>query len=373
MPNLTSSSAPLVHQSSSLLANRVPVRDSLWLLCLALSLLTLSSCRSVIHMEEAGAESSIDESGKIPTKAFFGNPLFSRPTLSPSGRRVATVISREEVDVLMALELSTKKMTPLAYLEREASATNASQAIEKIGWASEDVVVASASRPLIARGARARRTSLIVSDVRSPDPEFLGEDWDYTQQFEDRIISWLPDSPDRVLLDLGGLARQVDLKSGMLRKVDMQRRGLGGWQADHEFKVRIGYKGREWNNEFEIWGRVSDQDRLEQLVRWDPLDKNATGAGFHFAGFSDRPEIIYALSERETGRFVIREFDLRSKELGKIVYGHRVWRGRRSYLRLRWPVAFSALPGRSTHRSFHRPRAPPTLAARSSSFLRQDR
>lgn len=92
-------------------------------------------------MDEVGQQAEVDESGKIPAKAFFGNPLFSHVRLSPSGRRIAALVSRGENEVLMSIDLETGERVPLTVLERkERSHFLASQKVVGVGWASEDIV-----------------------------------------------------------------------------------------------------------------------------------------------------------------------------------------------------------------------------------------
>ncbi len=292
--------------------------------------LAVSACRSTtIKMDEAGAGASVSEAGKIPAEAFFGNPLFRMVRLSPSGEQMAAVVSQENVDVVMAIDLRSRKMTPLAFIDRDNSRVTdsreeASRRIRTIGWASEHVVGISVGMPRVAGRVRARSSRLIVSDVRDPRPRDLSEYWPRTDliQFKDSVISWLPDDPDRILIQLDGIARYVDLQSGRLRGAEMQRHRIGGWRVDHRFQVRAGYSARRWNNDLEVWARISEDEDLERLVRWDPLDDEAVGPGFLFAGFSERPEMIYVLSERETGRDALYEYDLREGRLGRLVFSH---------------------------------------------------
>ncbi len=276
-------------------------------------------------MDEVGQEAEVDELGKIPAKAFFGNPLFSHVRLSPSGRRIAALVSSGENEVLMSIDLETGERVPLTVLERkERSHFLASQKVVGVGWASEDIVAMSVSRPIAGPGFMRRQHSLIVSDVRDPRARDLGKDWPFSKYLrqQDLVISLLPDDPGRLLLNWFGEVRRVDLKFSRLRSFEFKKKGIGAWAVDHEFIVRIGYSGERWTNEFEVWGRISDQDRIEKLVKWDPLDIEETGVGFYFAGFSEKPELIYIASERETGRYAVYEYDLRTREIGRAVFEH---------------------------------------------------
>jgi len=275
--------------------------------------------------EAAAAGSTVDESGKIPAKSFFGNPLFSQVKLSPNGRRVAVLLSRNESEAILSIDLQTGERVGLALLERsDASHSLASLRLSRMGWASDDTVVMSMSKAGSARGIKIRSTVLFASDVRNPRAIALGEDWPYAsfKQFQDLIIDYLPDEPDRIMVNWFGAARLVEVSASRLRASIIERKGVGGWGTDHKHKVRVGFSGQRYNTEFGVWGRVTEDDRIERLVKWDPLSVDETGMGFYFAGFSDDPKIIYVFSERETGRFALYEFDLQAKKMGRLVFGH---------------------------------------------------
>lgn len=280
-------------------------------LCLILS---VSACRSSIRMTDAAANASIDESNKVPASAFVGNPLFSHLTLSPSGRRLAVMLSREEKDALISIDLITGERAPLAILERrEYSKSGSSKRLEEVAWASEDFVMLTQSLLSPAAGSRGRTFHLLSSSISEPRLRPLGFG---------RVISTLPDDPKSYLALVRGKAQRADLRTGRRRGVELKKRGVGSWQVDHEFKVRIGFSGEEHNNDFEVWGRISDQDKIEKLVKWDPLSDKEKGEGFYFRGFSEQPHIIYVTSERETGRFAIYEYDLRERSLGPVLFEH---------------------------------------------------
>lgn len=265
-------------------------------------------------MVDAAAEDLIDESGKVPTSAFLGNPLFSHVKLSPSGRRIAVMISREEKDALISIDLATGERNALALLERrEYSKSGASKKLVDVEWASEDFVILAQSIERPAAGTSARILHLLSSSISEPRLRPLGFG---------RVISTLPDDPKSYLVNFRGNAQRADLRTGRRRGVEIQKTGVGDWRVDHEFKVRIGFSSEEYNNEFEVWGRVTDQDRVERLVKWDPLSIDETGPGFYFEGFSERSHIIYVSSERETGRFAIYEYDLRERKLGSVIFEH---------------------------------------------------
>ena len=313
------------------------VLRSLLLTGLAGAVLTGPGCRSSIGMADAIDESSIDESGKIPTKAFMGNPLFSHVTLSPNGQQMAVLMSRGNTDALLAINLLDGTRTPLAILERrDSSHSTANNTINRVRWASNDHVVLTAVRPLLANGVRAKRTILHSSDLRKPRLTEIGKDWGRRLQYQDRIISHLPDDPDRLLVSWYGTAQKVDLRTSGLRGVVLKKPNVSGWMADHEFKVRIGHSGKSYDTKVGVWGRVTEEDRIERLVQWDPYDAEEEGEGFFFAGFSERPEIIYVRSERETGRFAIYEYNLRTKKIGSTVFAHSKYEVGTSGVRPYW-------------------------------------
>lgn len=85
-------------------------------------------------MDGVGRGAELGESGKIPAKAFCGNPLFSHVRLPPNGRRIAALVSRGENEVLMSIDLTTGEGVPLAVLERnEPTHRLASQKVVAVG------------------------------------------------------------------------------------------------------------------------------------------------------------------------------------------------------------------------------------------------
>lgn len=182
-----------------------------------------------------------------------------------------------------------------------------------VAWASEDFVVLSQILYRPSLGGSARHFSLFSSSLSKPRLRSLGNG---------RIISTLPDDPNSYLVNSRGNAQRADLKSGRRRGVVLQKKGVGSWRVDHEFKVRVGFSGAAYENSFSVWGRISDQDKIERLVKWDPLSVEDKGPGFYFLGFSEKPHILYVLSERETGRFAVYEYDLEKRELGALVFDH---------------------------------------------------
>lgn len=124
-------------------------------------------------MDGVGRGAELGESGKISAKAFCGNRLFSHVRLPPNGRRIATLVSRGENEVLMSIDLTTGEGVPLAVLERnEPTHRLASQKVVAVGWASEDIVAMSASRAAVVAGCRTRTvcgwTDRIVRGRRPP-------------------------------------------------------------------------------------------------------------------------------------------------------------------------------------------------------------
>jgi dipeptidyl aminopeptidase/acylaminoacyl peptidase len=84
--------------------------------------------------------------------------------------------------------------------------------------------------------------------------------------------------------------------------------------------VRAGVGVRVNSTEHRLYARKSDNDRFEEVFRGDGVEE-AEGT-ISFAGFSDRPEILYVYDNRQHGRWAVSEFDLDRKQIVREIFGH---------------------------------------------------
>jgi len=287
-----------------------------------LALLSFPSCRSTIRATGTRPSAERSEDGRPAAAAFFRKPLLEHVVISPDGQHIAAISARDGRETLIVRPRSGGAVRPLAKLDRERH--RSSWTVRRVGWGSNEHLLVSVERP-DPYGARhrARQSRLLVVDLEDARPRYLGEDWPYQEysQYQDSVISWLPDDPDRILLSLwmpdqrGSGARLVNIRNGKLRTVARPRYGTLSWRADHREQVRAGWGTSRTGGKSFFVARVSADDLFDEIPGW--ADDRLV-----FAGFSEDPAILYVLHDGESGRRALHRYDLAARKLGRWVFGH---------------------------------------------------
>jgi dipeptidyl aminopeptidase/acylaminoacyl peptidase len=269
------------------------------------------------RVAQAGAASSATG----PAAAFFRDPALSYLRLSPDGRQLAAIATVDGVQVLLVRPTLGGPLRLLAKLDEVG------QSIRMVGWASDERILVSVEMPSeMARGVRARQTRLLVVPVDGSRPRYLGRDWPYQEysQFQDHIIDWLWDDPEHVLMswwqpgERGTGVRSVNVGSGKLRTVTRAIPDVTGWASDHRGQVRAAWGDSGSQMRVFVYARADADDGFEKLIEFDPFEEK----GFYFAAFSEEPTKLYVTSNDETGRDAVYSYDLATKQLGPMVFGH---------------------------------------------------
>jgi dipeptidyl aminopeptidase/acylaminoacyl peptidase len=142
-------------------------------------------------------------------------------------------------------------------------------------------------------------------------------------QFQDHLLSPLPDDPDHVLMQVGPVERprtpdvfKVDIHSGEPQRVLDNRLGVFEWLADWRGVVRIG-KGYV-DGRARFYGRLGADTEWMRLADADGGDEDALTP----IALSDTdPATIYWEVRRADGFIELREYDGRAGRMGKVIAG----------------------------------------------------
>ncbi len=292
---------------------------------LSTSLVLLCGCGGGAMGTRGDGQSEPSGGLKAQAQLFFGNPLLSHVALSPDGKRVAAILAQGGTEVLIAREVAGGPLRALTKLERTRN--RSSQTIRKVMWSGNDGLLVSIEMPSQkAVGVSARQTRLMSVRLAGGVPKYLGKNWQYQEytQFQDQIISTLPEDPEAVLIGLwmptqnGVGVRRLNVRSGTLRTIVRPRAGIERWYADHHHVVRAGIGRAKTGTEQSLYAREDEADDFELILRWDPF--NPEDQGFSFAGFSVEPHILYVYRYTRQQRVGVYRYDLRSRELGDLVF-----------------------------------------------------
>lgn len=297
------------------------------LTCLAVLAACAQTAAPQAERTEAPAEDSPEARERADAAAaFFSDPLLRFVRISPDGSHIAAIAERDGEQVLLVRPTFGGEVRSIAKVGKR------SVQIGTLGWASDERLIVSIEMPDdMAAGVRARKTRLLAVNRDGSGVKYLGKRWPYQEwsAVQDNVLSWLPDDPDNILLnwwdpsESGASVKEVAVSSGALTPVVRHRPHVFQWEADHSDHVRAGwgYKilGRsKVSPVYFLYARAEPNGRFEKLVEFDIFEED----GFFFAGFSQDPTKIYVLSEAETSRFALYQYDLASKQLGPMVFGH---------------------------------------------------
>jgi acetyl esterase/lipase len=256
-------------------------------------------------------------------RALFANPTFESPQLSPDGQTLAVIYNKGDVGIVITRPVSGGPATPLARID------DPEIRLQWLGWANnERLLLSGEARMHDAVGVRARRTNLYGVNRDGSGFRWLGKRWprfgDYqtTVQFEDDIAHWTPDDPGHVLINFNSPYRnewpkvmKLNVVSGALRPFNSPKPTVRHWFVDPKGQVRAG-AAYPTGKQYELWARVSPEDEFELVI-----GNEVALEGPIFAGFHTDPAKIYVSGSHEK-RDALYEFDLRTKQVGALVFSH---------------------------------------------------
>ncbi|WP_245953195.1 alpha/beta hydrolase family protein [Alteromonas aestuariivivens] len=234
-----------------------------------------------------------EEVANTPVEVFSNLPEFQQPKLSPSGTRLAFLqnfYGKDEVTLLKTFDMSEGKLYGLL------ASDNQKVKINWFRWANDERLVVSVryeSKQDHLRYYETRLYSLnfdeqatkplnLIDWRRLQDPT---RDAFHTPQFQDNVISWLPDDPDHILLavdidaPLLPTVYKVNINNAKMSRLIRGKLNIRDWIADQQGNVRIGVSLDYESGESRVLLREEDEWRT--LFAFNAMkDKPITPLGF---------------------------------------------------------------------------------------------
>jgi acetyl esterase/lipase len=264
----------------------------------------------------AGAQTTPTETPPppLPLAAFADLPLVEDVELTPDGQRYAALMNTGGYTVLVTRELvGGGPIRPLLKTD------NKEFRFAWLKWASNDRLVVSVHYPSQRGWTQIGETRLfslkpdgtgLVNLVRRSAFRYAG----MPAQFQDRVIDWLPEDGQHVLLQLDEDGNQapsvfrVHLETGRRTLVHPGRGGVDAWITDlaHRVRVGVGFDGRHTTIQ------VCDPDgkNWRQVWRFGLFE----GKDVEPLGFGTDPNLLYVLADHD-GRQAAFEVNLAEPEL----------------------------------------------------------
>ncbi|MEM6583065.1 MAG: prolyl oligopeptidase family serine peptidase [Pseudomonadota bacterium] len=252
---------------------------------------------------------------QLPVEAFASLPAIEGIELSPSGEHLAMIVNRDGASYVAIQDLESKQITPIA------KTLNDKYLLNWVQWANEQQLLTSVFFPDIRWRAQTGETRLLVFGPEDESPRLLVSPRgtflkkEHNSQFQDRVVSLLPDDPQHILLalDLEKVARpavyRVNLETGARSIVQDYKSHIRHWVADQQGNVRAasGYKSRDGIHS--LWVKRTDQDEWHVVHEWKTLDESDITP----LGFALDPRILYVRA-KHNGRSAVFALDTDSPD-----------------------------------------------------------
>lgn len=251
---------------------------------------------------------------------FSHLPNISQVSLSPNGKKLVFLArlddEKRKGTAVYIFDVATKKSFSPIY------ASNEKFLIGWVHWANDDQLLMSAVYPSSRYGIKTTETRLLKIDANTGEKEsaygsgFLRR-LKFIPQFQDRIIDWLPDDDQHVLVDFAGSnglqskVLKLNLKKGTTKRVQGSSNHVRYWETDRQSRVRVSVKLRD--------------KTYDVLVRKNPKSKKWTKMWTFDAfsseqvwpmGFDHDPNVLYVRAYYQ-GKLAIFKMDLSQKSPNK--------------------------------------------------------
>lgn len=252
----------------------------------------------------------------LPLEDFYADPLISGVSLSPDGRHLLGLKNIKGESLVMVYDL--EKGSAFYPIKSD----NKKFKFNWVSWANNERILLSIR--FNDRGGLNLHSSMRFSETRllsmdalkpsemvnlyRPDKELARRG--FVSQFQDNVISYLPDDPEHILVSvdrdtpLHQSVYKVDVYTGVM---SMVKRGLSNvsWMADRQGVVRLGEDFDDKTRTDTI--RVLDPKTNEWVDAWSYVQFK--DPGIIPLGFGNSPNELYLLADKD-GRLAVYKADL---------------------------------------------------------------
>lgn len=272
-----------------------------------IALLTVSSCFFSLH-----SQANTSELKSLPLEVFYNDASIEDVELSPDGTHIMALKNVGGTTAIMVIEIATGKVFYPTKTDNKEFKFN------WVTWANNDRLLMSLrfdSR--MPNGIKYSQTRLLAADAKKPGKMITlvkpDEDaiYNHVSQYQDNIISMLPDDPDHVLISvdrevpLHQTVYKANVNNGKLSRVKKHSGSVRSWFADRAGNVRIGEHYDDKKRK--VTYKILDQATQKWVVAWEYVVFDEPGIGI--AGFGHNPNELFIFADHE-GRQALFKVDL---------------------------------------------------------------
>lgn len=271
----------------------------------ALLTLLLACATPPLHATESPKKQS-----PLPLEVFYKGELVEDIELSPDGTHLLALKNVNGDTVVMVLEIATGKVFYPTKTDNKQFKFN------WVSWANNDRILMSLrfdSR--MYNGVKYMQTRLLATDAKKPGKMITlvkpDDDAGWVSQFQDNIISYLPDDPDHVLLSvdrempLHQTVYKANVYTGKLKRIKKHSGTVRSWYADRAGNVRIGEHYDDKKRK--VTYKILDNATNKWVVAWEYVVFDEPE--INIAGFGHNPNELFIFADHE-GRQALFKTDL---------------------------------------------------------------
>lgn len=235
---------------------------------------------------------------ELPTTQYSRLPLVVKPDISPNGERIAFIKNylNPELSVLSVLDLKTNKVKMLVKSDNEDVKVN------WFTWANEKTLIVSLRFASRQRSVKFTETRLLAIDVDGDDVKQRnlfrpksGRSNEHASQFQDTVVSFLPEDPDHILialdLDVANVPSvyKLNIYSRKRVRIEKGKMQVRSWMADRQGNVRLGEALSYKSGDASIRYRLPGEDNWEKMFEHNALEE----VSINPLGFAKDPNILF--------------------------------------------------------------------------------
>lgn len=248
----------------------------------------------------------------LPLEVFYNDASVEDVELSPDGTHIMALKNVGGDTAIMVVEIATGKVFYPTKTDNKEFKFN------WVTWANNDRLLMSLRFDSRApNGVKYSQTRLLAADAKKPGKMITlvkrDEDapYDWVSQYQDNIISMLPDDPDHVLISVDRevpmhqTVYKANVNNGKLSRVKKHSSTVRSWFADRAGNVRIGEHYDDKKRK--VTYKILDQATQKWVVAWEYVVFDEPDIGI--AGFGHNPNELFIFADHE-GRQALFKVDL---------------------------------------------------------------
>jgi len=269
--------------------------------------------------------------GRVPTEVFGKRPFMRSPSISPDGKKIAVMMSRDGIDNLGIIDLSKPGSPPRFFARAEEFREAGDRTIGTWSWVGNRTLLFTVLSREIIFGSRADLRRLVAYDLETGSLTPIA--WDGTAS-DGGVILHRDHQKETILLQRSSFRNEqnssrpevisVDVRTGKFSTVQRPNVFVRQWLTDGNGVIRAGLGGDD-DGKQRLMYRANASEQFRTVS--NEKDETFTGTQITPDIFTQDGDIAYATSNRDGFRKVYRVNLATMEIVGKPIFevpGHDI-------------------------------------------------